>query len=104
MLLTRKHHVRNVMKFLTSALGKGRKGQKYVYPVFSKSEAYVKYYFMFHLYYSLSHQTAKDSLSHQTAKDSIELISSVICDYSRSQNRRAGERGANKRRGKGLEN
>ena len=34
MLLTRKHHVRNFTIFLTGALGKGRKGQKNVYPVF----------------------------------------------------------------------
>ena len=46
---------------------------------------------MFHLYYSLSLQTAKDS---------SELISRVICDYSRSRNRR-GRGDANKRRVRG---
>ena len=34
MLLTRKQHVRIFTKFLTGALGKGRKGQKNVYSVF----------------------------------------------------------------------
>ena len=34
MILTRKHRVRNFHKFLTGALGKERKGQKNVNPIF----------------------------------------------------------------------
>ena len=56
MLLTRKHNVRNFTKFLTDALGKGRKGKKCI-PSFRKCEIYVRYYFMFHSYYSLPLQT-----------------------------------------------
>ena len=54
MLLTRKHHVRNFTKFLTGASGKGRKGQKNVYPVFEnvKVMSSITSYF---IYIILSH-------------------------------------------------
>ena len=82
MLLTRKRHVRNFTKFLTGALGKGRKG-KNVYPVFENVK------FMSSIISCFIHIILSLSLSLQTAKDSTELISRVICDYSRSRNRRA---------------